>query len=91
MWTEITTAVGIPLIRSVAGWIISSLKDGKIDEIEWQRLLKTTFEITIMGLGVYFALDKIGLDITVLASTLSVATADMVLSWIKPIFKTNKK
>ena len=32
------TAIGAGLLRSVAGWIENSWKDGKIDSFEWKQL-----------------------------------------------------
>ena len=35
---EMLIAVGTPILRSTAGWLESSLKDGKIQEYEWNKL-----------------------------------------------------
>ena len=83
MWNEILTIVGIPLVRGVSGWAINSLKDSKIDEIEWTRLVKTIIEIGTLSVFAYLALDKFGIDTNLMASTLGVSAADLVISWIK--------
>jgi len=44
-------AFAVAVVRSVAGWLNSSLEDGKITMYEWQELLKTMFRVIPQALG----------------------------------------
>jgi hypothetical protein len=51
--------LAIPLaggVRSVAGWIEVSLKDGKIDKYEWGKLISTIIEVGIISISAMYGL-----------------------------------
>ena len=51
--------VGVPVLRSVAGWLTNALEDNKIDFIEWKKLGTTVLRLGVPALALYygFALD----------------------------------
>jgi len=52
--------IAIPLaggVRNLAGWIESSLKDGKIDKYEWSQLLSTVIEVAVISVAAMFGLN----------------------------------
>ena len=83
-WKEILTIVGIPALRSVAGWLENSLKDGVISPFEWAKLGETVVRVGVIGFGLYFGLEQLlGIDITALGASAGAIVLDFVLAAIK--------
>lgn len=83
-WKEILTIVGIPALRSVAGWLENSLKDKVISSFEWAKLGETIVRVGVIGLGLYFGLDKIlGVDVSMLGASAGAVVLDFILATIK--------
>jgi len=49
--------LGIPVIRSVAGWLNNALEDGKITLIEWKKLVSTILRIGVPAFILYAGFD----------------------------------
>lgn len=75
--------VGAPLIRSVTGWLENSLGDGKIDAFEWAKLGETVLRVGIIGLGTFFGLNGLGVDISAIGASASAVVLDFILSAIQ--------
>lgn len=88
MLQEIITLIGVPIARSVAGWIENSLEDGKIDAFEWAQLGGTIVRIGMIGAGTYFGLNGLGLDVSAIGAAASAVVIDFILKAINP---TDKK
>ncbi len=83
-WKEILTIVGIPALRSVAGWLENSLKDGVISSFEWAKLGETVVRIGVIGLGIYFGLGQVlGVDINLIGASTGAVVLDFILAAIK--------
>ncbi len=59
---EAVIIIGIPIVRSAAGWLQHSLKDGKIEKFEVKELLKTVVSMGVTGAVLYFGLSSLGID-----------------------------
>lgn len=75
---EILTLVGIPILRSVAGWLENALEDGVISAFEWSELGSTVLRMGVMGLGIYF-----GFDVSALAAAGGAVVGDFILRAVK--------
>jgi hypothetical protein len=47
-WLQLWPIVGIPIIRSLAGFLENALEDGKIDGFEWAQLGSTVLRVGII-------------------------------------------
>lgn len=83
VWAEIGTLVGIPIVRSVTGWLENSLEDGLIDKFEWSKLGGTIFRVGAIGFGLFFGLDAFGFDVSALAASGSAVVIDFILGALK--------
>ena len=78
--------IGIPVIRSVGGWITKATADGKITKFEIKKLIKTVLNTSIVGFMLYFGLNGVGVDVNVIGSASSAIILDMILK----AFRENK-
>lgn len=83
VWKEIMALVGIPVVRSVAGWAENALKDGKIEAFEWRQLGETVLRVGIIGFAAFFGLNGSGIDISAIGAGASAVVLDFVISAIK--------
>ena len=83
MIQEIMIAVGIPVARSVTGWLTWALKDGKISQFEWNKLYETVLKTGIMSGMVYFGANGFGLDVNVIASTATAVILEKITKSLK--------
>jgi len=79
-------AIGIPILRSVGGWITKATADGKISDFEFKQLGSTALRTLISGTLIYVGAEGFGLDIDMMASAATAVILDMILS----AFKENK-
>jgi len=75
--------VGLPVIRSVAGWLENALEDGKIEAFEWTQLGSTVLRLGIIGFATFFGLNGLGFDVNVLGAAGSAFILDFILRAIK--------
>ena len=78
MLVELFIAVGAPVLRGIAGWLINALEDQKIDWPEWRRLVGTILTLGIPALALFYGFN---LDAEYAASI--VVVIDMLLSQIR--------
>lgn len=97
---EIFVIVGIPIARSILGWLKISLEDNIISYFEWKKMVVTIIQVGTATICTYYGLQLAGVDIPVLAASFAGVMFDKVISalketkQIKPVFKpyaTNKK
>lgn len=93
VWPEVLALVGFPVLRSVAGWIENALADGKIEGFEWKQLGETILRVGIIGVGTYFGLNSMGVDINAFGAGAAAVVLDFILSAIKKkaVVETKKK
>jgi hypothetical protein len=51
---ELLTIVGLPVLRSVAGWLENALQDNKISAFEWKELVKTVLKLGVPALALFY-------------------------------------
>ncbi len=83
VWEELAALVGIPVLRSVAGWAENALKDGKIENFEWKQLGETVVRVGFIGAATYFGLNEVGYDISALGAGAAAIIIDVIISAIK--------
>ena len=75
--------VGLPVVRSVAGWLENALEDGVISQFEVKQLGATVLRVGIMGLATFLGLSGLGLDVSALGAGASAVILDFVLAKFK--------
>jgi hypothetical protein len=83
VWAELGTLIGVPVVRSIAGWIENAFEDGKVDRFEVGKLGSTVLRVGIMGAAAFFGLEAFGLDVSAFAA----ATSAVVLDFILGVFR----
>ena len=76
MWSELFALIGVPMIRSVAGWAQVAWEDGRATDFEVKRLLATILRITSVGMMAYFGLGSMGVDVDLLTTQAAVFLID---------------
>ena len=66
---EFLSIVGIPLGRSLFGWLENAIEDKKIDPVEWKQLISTTVRIGTPAVLLWLGF---GMDATAAASIAAV-------------------
>ena len=79
---EIITIVGVPILRSVFGWLENALADGKIELIEWKKLIKTVLKLGVPTAALYY-----GFNVPVEVSATIPLLVDYIFNWIKKLKK----
>ena len=82
-WAMIAGAIGIPVLRSVGGWATKATADGKISKFEFKQLLKTVLRTAIIAVMIFFGVEGVGIDVTIVGSTASAVIFDMIISAFK--------
>jgi len=83
MIQETLTLIAFPILRSVSGWLENALKDNKISAFEWSQLGSTVLRVGLIGVGTYFGLNEMGVDVTALGAGASSILIDLILKSIK--------
>jgi len=83
VFTNVLAIIGFPVLRSVGGWLENALKDGKVTTFEWTQLGETILRVGLIGVGTYFGLNNLGVDISVVGAGASSVVLDFILSAIK--------
>ena len=85
-WNGLWLAAGIPVLRSVGGWLTNATSDGKIERFEIKKLGETVLKTAIYGIMVFFCADGFGIDLEPVAAGAAGVLLDLILS----AFKENK-
>ena len=83
MWNEALIGIGIPIVRSVAGWLDISLKDKKISRLEVRKLIETVVRVGTIEIVLYFGLNSAGINIDMMAAGCGAFIADKLLGALK--------
>lgn len=83
MLKDVAVAVLIPAIRPITGWLVNSLKDGKISRLEWKEGIAKTVKVTVINLCLYYGLSFAGVDVNLIATGFGAIMADKILDSIK--------
>ena len=74
--------IGVPVVRSVAGWFHNAMKDGKITWIEWRQLGQTIIRIGLPAAALYW-----GFDVPVEIATAIPLLVDLVIDYLKDVYE----
>lgn len=77
---NLSMAVGIPLLRGIIGWVNVSLADGKIDSIEYKKLIETVFRVGIPAMAAFIGIDLLGFDVNILVPLIAASIYDWYVS-----------
>ncbi len=84
---QIVSFIGLPVLRSFAGWLNGSLQDNKIEKFELNLLLATMLRVTIISTLIYFGCDKFGVNIDLLGASIAGYLTDIILRTIEKMGK----
>lgn len=79
---HIGLVVGVPVVRSLFGWVENSLADGVINEFEWRQLGETTIRVGLIAIATYYSLGQF-FNVDVVSAGASALLVDKVLSAMK--------
>lgn len=82
-WGNLGILVGVPAARGIAGWLENALADKQITKFEWAKLGETVVRIGVIGLAMYFGLNKLGLNVDVLGASAGAVVLDFILAKFK--------
>lgn len=81
--------VGIVLARSVGGWMVNALEDGKISKFELKKLGATIIEMSLITACLYYGVSELaGVEIGVVAAGASAFVLDFI---VKKFSSSRKK
>lgn len=80
---DIMIIIGVPMIRSVAGWAEKALQDHKITKFEWKKLSQTIVRVGLIGIMGYYGLTIAGVDQAALAAAVAAFFADKLFGSLK--------
>ena len=80
---EIGIVIGLPVARSVAGWLVNALQDGAISDFEWARLGETVLSVGIISGAAYIGFAAVGFDVNAIATTAGAILFDSLLRALK--------
>lgn len=89
--SSVLAFVGIPLLRSVAGWFSHSVKDGRISKYEWKLLVETIINVGLVGIMIYVGLDQMGVNVSELGAASAAFVIDKLVSALKDNARKDKK
>jgi len=80
--------IGLPVLRSVAGWAVSALEDLKVNTFEWKQLVQTVIRVGMIGGVAYIGFDAAGYDIPAISVAAGAFLADIFFGALKDAKKT---
>jgi len=51
---ELFIVVGVPVFRGIAGWAENALADGKIQALEWKKLIETVLRLGVPATALFY-------------------------------------
>lgn len=73
------TVVGIPVLRSVAGWLTKALEDNEITKFETKLLYSTIIRVGFISIVTYLGLNEMGMSISLLGASGMACLTDKVI------------
>ena len=80
MYTEIATVIGAGVVRSLGGWAQHAFADGKVTLPELKKLAETVVRVGIISVAGFYAINGLGIDINILATSAGAIVADKLFS-----------
>lgn len=80
---DIAIIIGIPVVRSVAGWGAKALEDNKITTFEWKQLFSTVVRVGTIGTVAYVGLNVSGIDVPALGAMAGAFFFDKLYNLLK--------
>ncbi len=80
---DLSIIVGIPVVRSVAGWAVKALADNRVTRFELRQLGQTVIRVGLLGLMGYFGLSELGVDNAAIASAIGAFFVDKLFNALK--------
>ena len=77
------TLIGVPVLRSGAGWAIKALEDNRISKYEWKLLASTTIRVSLISVSAYIGLNCAGIDVPAISAALAAIIADKLFKSLK--------
>jgi len=77
------TLILVPCIRSVAGWSVKALEDGKISRFEMKQLSATIVRVGLISVSAYVGLNCAGIDVPAVSAALGAIIADKLFKALK--------
>ena len=87
---EVGIILGIPVIRSVGGWLNNALEDKRITPFEVQELLRTVIRVETIAIMTYLGLGGLGYDVTEIGAVASAFIIDMLFGSLKKNLSVKK-
>ena len=75
--------IGVPVIRSLGGWLTHALQDNKITWPEWRLLIETILRVGLMGIALWIGLEGLGIDVQAIVAAAVAYLLDLILRAIK--------
>ncbi len=75
---DLAVIVGLPVLRSAAGWAVKALEDNKITKFEVKLLASTVVRVGAVGLVGYLGLNGLGFDVSAISVAVGAYLFDMV-------------
>ena len=79
-WTALWSLIGVPVLRSVAGWANNALKDNVVTNFEWKQLGRTIIRVGLIGFAAFFGFNGMGLDVSAIGAAFSALIIDKFIS-----------
>lgn len=80
---DLGVIVGIPILRSVAGWAEHALKDNKVTKFELKKMFVTIVRVGAIGIVGYLGLNGVGVDVSGIAAGAGAFIFDKVIHSVK--------
>lgn len=76
---DLGVLVGVPVLRSVAGWAEKALEDNVITRFEWNELIKTVIRVGSLGFIGFLGFSSVGMENAAVIGAVSGFIADKLL------------
>lgn len=75
--------VGVPVLRSISGWLSKALEDNKITKYEIAQLLSTIVRVGSITVVGWVGLNEFGIDVSVFGASAGAFILDMLIRALK--------
>ena len=82
-YSQLWPIIGLPVARSLAGWLENAFEDGQISKIEWKLLGSTVIRVGMIGAATFVGLNGIGIDVSAFGASASAVLMDFIMNSIK--------
>lgn len=89
-FAALAALIGIPILRSVGGWLTNSLEDGILSTFEWKQLGSTIIRVGLVGFATFFGLNGVGIDVSALGAAFGALIMDKLFNALKKTVPVDK-